>query len=83
MTNRLKYEPVTPTEWSTQVINYTSKSRSYIKIFLLRFSATKIVTCKCHVNDLDGRRYNMIISSYKLTSLGIDNKISDNNISFT
>ena len=41
------------------------------------FSATKIVTWKCHVNESTNVRYNMILGRDLITALGLNLKFSD------
>ena len=42
------------------------------------FSATKIVTWKCHVNESTNGRYDMVLGKDLLTTLVLDVKFSDN-----
>ena len=42
-----------------------------VELYLPVFSTTKIVTCKCLVDDSTSGRYNMIIGRDILTKLGI------------
>ena len=51
-----------------------------LQLYLPVLSATKTVTWKYHVDDSTAGRYNMIISRYLLTKLGIDLKFSTNTI---
>ena len=48
-----------------------------VKFCLPEFSATKIVTWKCHVDDSTKDIYNMILGRDLLTDLGIDIKFSN------
>ena len=49
-----------------------------IEFCLTEFSATKIVTWKCHVDESTNRRYDIIIGRDLLTTLGLDLKFSKN-----
>ena len=42
------------------------------------FSATKIVTWKCHVNESTNDKYDMILGRYLLTALGLEIIFSEN-----
>ena len=46
--------------------------------FLPEFSATKLVTWKCHVDESTTGRYNMILGRDLLTTLGLDLKFYEN-----
>ena len=48
------------------------------RIFLPEFSATKIVTWKCHVDEFTDSRYDMILGRDLPTALGLDLKFSEN-----
>ena len=53
------------------------KEDEYI-LFLPNFSATKIVTCKCHVEKSTNSRYDMILGRDLLTAMGLDLNLSKN-----
>ena len=49
-----------------------------IDFFLPEFSATKVVTLKCHLDESTNGRYYMILGRYLLTALVLDIKFSGN-----
>ena len=49
-----------------------------VYFFPLDFSATNIVTCKCHVDESTNSRYDMILGRDLLTALVLDIQFSDN-----
>ena len=59
---------------SQEVHNLKEGERIFL---LLEFSATKIVTWKCHVDKSTNGRYNMILGRDLLTALVLDIKFSD------
>ena len=59
---------------SQEVHNLKEGERIFL---LLEFSATKIVTWKCHVDKSTNGRYNMILGRDLLTALRLDLKFSD------
>ena len=80
MREKIKYKPAASTEWSTQPNNFKTKYMVNIDFTLPDFSAKKIVTWKCHVDESTEGQYDMIIGRELLTSLGINIKFYDNTI---
>ena len=64
--------------WETQSRKFTTSKKVNVDFCLPEFSATKIVTCKCHVYEFTNGRYNMILGRYLLNALGMDLKFSKN-----
>ena len=64
--------------WETQSGKFTTSNKVNVDFLLLEFSAAKIVTCKCHINESTNGRYNMILGRGLLTALVLDIKFSDN-----
>ena len=64
--------------WETQSGKYTTSKKVNVEFCLPEFSATKIVTWKCHVYKYTNVRYNMVLGREPLTALGLDLKFSDN-----
>ena len=49
-----------------------------LEFSLPEFSATKIVTWKCHVYESTNGRYDMILGKYLVNVLALDLKFSEN-----
>ena len=64
--------------WETQSGKFTTSKKVNIEFFLTEFSATKIVTWKCHVDEYTNVRYDMILGRYILTALEMYLKLSNN-----
>ena len=64
--------------WETQAGKFMTSKKVNIDFCILEFSATKIVTWKCHVDESTNGRYEMILVIYLLTALGLDLKFSYN-----
>ena len=65
-------------KWNTQAGKFITNSMVKVEFSLPVISTTKIVIWKCHVDDSTAGRYDMIISRYLLTKLGIYLKLSTN-----
>ena len=61
--------------WKTQAGKFTTSNKVNIHFCLPKFIATKIVMCKCHVDESINGIYNMILGRYLLTTLGLDLKV--------
>ena len=72
---RNKYTPIKSTKWSTETGNFTNNSMVKVEFSFTVISATKIVTCKFHMDESTAGRYNVIISRYLFTKLGIDKNL--------
>ena len=64
--------------WATQAGKFTTSKKVKIDFFLLKFSVTKIVMWKCHVDESTNCRYKIILGRDLLTTLGLDLKFSEN-----
>ena len=64
----------------TQARSITSNSKVKIEFNLPELSAAKIVTWNCHVDDSAKGRYDMILSRYLRTELGLNLQLSDHSI---
>ena len=64
-------------QWHIQAGSIITNLKVNIDFTLPEFSATKIVTWNCHVDDSINGRYDMILGRYLLTTLGLDIKPSD------
>ena len=78
LTPRLKSKETAIIMWETQVGNFMTSKKVNIDFFLPEFSATKIVTCECNVDESTNSRYDMILGRDLITALGLDFKFSDN-----
>ena len=56
-------------QWQRQAGNITTDLKFIIGLTSPEFSATKIVTWDCYVNDSTKGGFNMILSRYILTAL--------------
>ena len=65
---------------SQEVHNLKEGERIFL---LLEFSATKIVTWKCHVDEFTNSRYDMNLGRDLLTSMGLHIKFFYNVITFS
>ena len=75
---KLKTEDIAEKMWENQVGKFTTSKKVNVYLCLLEFSATKIVTWKCHVDEYTNGRCSMIIGRYLLNSLGMDSNLSEN-----
>ena len=82
LTSKIKWKERAETNWETEHRNFITSKRVKIDFCLPDFSATKIVTWKCHVEKSTKGRYNMILGRDLLISLGLDLKFSENVIIF-
>ena len=62
----------------TQYGKLTTSKKMSIFFFLLEFSATKIISFKCHIDNCVTGRYVMILGRYLLTALVLDLTFSEN-----
>ena len=53
-----------------------NSQKANIDFCLPELSATKIVLWKCHIDNKNNSRYDMILGRYLLTALGLDVKFS-------
>ena len=67
--------------WKTQAGKFTTSKKENVDFCLPGFSATIIVTWKCHIDESTNGRYEMILGRDLLTALGLDIKFSDNVLS--
>ena len=51
-------------QWNTQAVSINTNLKVKMWFTLPELSATKIVTCNCHVNDAAKGRYDMILGIY-------------------
>ena len=72
--SKLKCKDSTTTKWRTQAGNFTTNKMATVDFCLPKFSATKTVTWKCHVDESTEIRYNIILGRDILTALGLDLK---------
>ena len=66
--------------WENKSGNFMTLKKMNVDFCLLEFSATKIVTWKCHLDEPTNGRYGMILGRDLLTALGMDLKFSDTSI---
>ena len=64
--------------WETQSRELMTSKKANIDFCLPEFSATKIMTWKCHVNESTNGIYSMILGRDLLTALGLYLKLSEN-----
>ena len=64
-------------QWHTQADNNTTTLKVKIYFTLPEFSATKIVTWDCHVDNFDKGRYKILLGQDILTALGLNLKFSE------
>ena len=69
--SKLKSKETAETNWETQAGNFRASKNVSIDFCLPEFSATNIVAWKCHVDESNNGRYDMILGRYLLTSLGL------------
>ena len=70
--SKLKSKETVETTWETQARKFTTSKKVNVDFCLPEFSATKIVTCKCHVDDSTTGIYDMILGRDLLTALVLD-----------
>ena len=78
LTSKLKSKEIVENTWETLARKFTSSEKVHVDFFLPEFSATKILTWKCHVDKSTIGRYDMILGRDLLTVLGLDLKFSEN-----
>ena len=76
--SKLKTKEAEKNTWETQAGKFTTSKKVNIDFFLPEFSATKIVTWKCHIDDSTNVIYDTILGRDLLTALGLDLKFSKN-----
>ena len=64
------------TTWETQAVKFTTSKKVNIYFCLPEYSATKIVSWKCHVDNKNNSRYYIILGRDLLTALVLDLKFS-------
>ena len=62
--------------WENQAGEFMTSMKVSVDFCLPEFSATKIVSCTCHMDSYTNSRYNMIQGRDLLTALGLDIKFS-------
>ena len=72
LTSNLKQKQTSGTMRENQFKKFTTSKNVNVNFCLPEFSATKIVTWKCHVSESTIGIYDMIIRRYPLTPLGQD-----------
>ena len=77
LVKRLGQEKDSPMQWNTQAGNITTNIEVKIYFTLPALSATNVVMWKCHVDDSDKGRYDMILGRYLLTELVFNLKLSE------
>ena len=76
--SKLKSKEAEKTTWENQARKFMTSKKLNVNLCLPGFSATKIVTWKCHVDESTNGRYDMILGRDLLTALGLDLKFSEN-----
>ena len=61
LTSKLKRKQSSTTIWQTQGWNFTTNEMETVYFCLPEFSATKIMTWRCHVVESTESRYNIIL----------------------
>ena len=64
-------------QWHTQARNITTNHKVEVYFTLPAISTKNVVTWKCHVDESDKGRYNMILGQDIRTELGLNLKISE------
>ena len=62
--------------WETQAGKLMTANKVNVYFYLPAFSATKIVTWKCCVDESTNSRYGMVLGKYLITALGLYLKFS-------
>ena len=75
-TSKLKQKEEAKNTWKTQVEEFTTSKKANVDLCLPEFSATEIVTWKCHVDESTNCIYGMIPGRDLITTLGMDPKFS-------
>ena len=78
LTSKLKEKSTETTTWETQSGKFTTSKKANIDFCLPEFSATKIVSWKCHLDKKTNSRYDMILGRDLLSALGLDLNFSQN-----
>ena len=68
------------TMWETQAGKFTNSNKVNIYFCLTEFSATKKVTCKCHMEESNKGRYDMILGRDLVTAPVLDLRFYNNAI---
>ena len=77
MVKKLGPEENSPMQWNTQAGNITTDLKVKIDFTLPALRAMNVVTWNFHVDDSAKGRYDMILSRYLLTELGLNLKFSE------
>ena len=79
LTSKLKQkQPPEETMWKIQAEKFTTSQKVNVDFCLPKFSATKIVLWKFHVDNKTNRRYDIILCRDLLNILGPDINFSEN-----
>ena len=81
LTPNLKIQEAAKNTWKDQSGKFMTSKKVNVYFCLPEFSATKIVTRKCHIDKSTNGRYDMMLNRDLLTALGLDLKFADNVIS--
>ena len=71
---KLKNKQIETTTWETQAEKVQAPNKANVDFCLPKFSATKIVSWKCHVDKKTNIRYDMILGRDLINALGLDLK---------
>ena len=80
LTSRLKHKEAAKTTWETQAGKFTTSNKVNVYFCLLEFSATKIVTWKCQMDESNNFRYDIILGRDLIPTLGRDIKYTRSSI---
>ena len=64
--------------WENQAGKFMTSKKVNIDLLLPEFSATKIMTWKCLVDESTNSRYDMILVRYLLNTMVLDLKFTEN-----
>ena len=78
LTSKLKTKEAEKTTQENQAGKFATSKKLNVDFCLPEFSATNIVTWKCHVDKSTNGRYDMILGRYLLTALGLNIKFYKN-----
>ena len=76
--SKIKTKEEDRTTWKIQAEMFTISKKADVDFFLLGFSATKILTWKCHIDDSTNSRYDTILGRHLITLLVLDIEFSEN-----
>lgn len=80
MKSQIKKKKDAVTQWQAQAGTFTTDQKHKLNFFLQEFSATKIVTWECHVDESNEVQYDIFLVIDLLTTLIIYTKVSKNDI---